>query len=248
MARGARGGLSGRTARAPRRAGAAPPAVAGERRAEVRGTEVRGAGTGDAARAGADAEAPDAETPDAGTPEDGAGATVRGLVGYQLRRAHTLFALRWQGAFPDGPHRVTPVQGGMLLTIAERPGLTQAALARLMAVEGPTLLQALDRLECNGLVRRERRADDRRSYALRLTPAGCEAVAEVRRFVPRREEEMLADLSPAERAQLLDLLGRVVRRGQGVVAAMAARPAAPPPPRPRRAAAAPDTHDLQDAP
>ena len=111
------------------------------------------------------------------------------------------------------------MQGGMLLSMENRPGLTQAALARLMDVEGPTLIQALDKLEQGGLVQRSRRAGDRRSYALHLTQAGQQAVAAVKRYVPHREAELLIGLSTTERAMLLDLLRRVVLRGREVLQA-----------------------------
>lgn len=158
-----------------------------------------------------------------GGADEGAPPPLRDLLGFQLRRAHTLFALHWQISFRDEPVRITPVQGGMLLAIDSRPGLTQAALARLMDVEGPTLLQSIDRLEALGLVQRFRRVDDRRSYALQLTPAGSRAVAAVKEFVPQREAELLTDLSEGERALLLDLLKRVVRRGHAVLGDLADR-------------------------
>lgn len=139
------------------------------------------------------------------------------VLGFQLRRAHMLFAEHWQLSFRDRQGRVTPMQGGMLISIADRPGMTQAALARLMDIEGPTLLQALDKLEAAGLVRRSRHAEDRRSFALHLTQAGEHAVSVVRHYIPYREAALLTDLSDAERAQLLDLLQRVVRRGRTVV-------------------------------
>jgi DNA-binding MarR family transcriptional regulator len=146
---------------------------------------------------------------------------VRHLVGYQLRRAHTLFALHWQLRFRGKQIRVTPMQGGMLMTIEKFPGLTQTALAKQMEVEGPTLLEALDRLQQNGLVRRVRRAEDRRAYALELTDLGREIIEDVKHFVPEREEELLADLSVEERETLISLLQRIVRRSQSVLAAAA---------------------------
>ena len=157
------------------------------------------------------------------TGDEGALPPLRDLLGFQLRRAHMLFAEHWQRSFRDQPGRVTPMQGGMLLSLGSRPGLTQAALARLMDVEGPTLMQALDKLEGSGLVQRSRRAEDRRSYALHLTGAGQRAVADVRRYVPHREAELLTDLSEEERTLLLDLLKRVVRRGQDVLDMMDAQ-------------------------
>ena len=109
------------------------------------------------------------------------------------------------------------MQGGMLMSIDHYPGITQAALARLMDVEGPTLLQALEKLEHAGLVRRRRHAADRRSFALHLTAAGQHAVSVVKHYVPYREAALLTDLSDDERALLLDLLKRVVRRGRAIV-------------------------------
>lgn len=149
--------------------------------------------------------------------DEGALSPLDDVLGFQLRRAHMLFAAHWQLSFRDRQGRVTPMQGGMLMSIESRPGITQAALARLMDVEGPTLLQALDKLEQAGLVRRSRHAEDRRSFALHLTAAGQHAVSVVKHYVPYREAALLTDLSDSERALLLDLLKRVVRRGRAVV-------------------------------
>jgi DNA-binding MarR family transcriptional regulator len=145
------------------------------------------------------------------------------LFGFQLRRAHTLFALHWQLGFRDQPIHVTPTQGGMLLVIEDRPGLTQTELARVMDVQRPTLLQALTKLEEAKLVKLTRQSSDRRSTALHLTAAGHRAVGLVKGFVPYREDDMLVDLSAAERLQLQTLLRRVVRRGQIVTTAMTER-------------------------
>jgi DNA-binding MarR family transcriptional regulator len=148
---------------------------------------------------------------------------VRGLLGFQLRRAHTLFALHWHLSFRYQKNPVTPMQGGMLLVIENQPGLMQTTLAQIMDVEGPTLVEALSKLEGKGLVSRIRRVGDRRSYALQLTAAGRRVVALVKEFVPDREAELLIDLSDEERSLLLDLLHRVVRRGQIVTAEMSAK-------------------------
>ncbi len=149
---------------------------------------------------------------------------LNGLLGFQLRRAHTLFALHWQHGFRDQPVRITPVQGGMLLVIDSRPGLSQVELARVMDVEGPTMVQAVDRLEANGLVQRIRRVEDRRAYSLQLTEAGDAALGAVKAFVPHRETELLCDLSEDEREVLLSLLKRVVRRAHVVADGMVTGP------------------------
>lgn len=171
-------------------------------------------------------EPPDPRTTGAdANPDEGTPAPLRDLLGFQLRRAHMLFALHWQLSFREQPVAITPVQGGMLLTIESNPGLSQVALARMMDVEGPTLVQAIDRLEQAGLVERFRRADDRRSYALHVTPAGRTVLQAVKSFVPHREAELLTDLSDPERALLLDMLRRVVRRSHIVTEQLAAQTA-----------------------
>jgi len=144
------------------------------------------------------------------------------LIGFQLRRAHTLFALHWQQAFREQPVRLTPVQGGILLVIESQPGLSQAALAEIMDVEGSTLVQTLDRMEEAGLILRVRRADDRRSYSLTMTEAGSNALLAVNAMVAFRETELLADLSVDERDLLLELLRRVVSQAHTVTDARAA--------------------------
>ncbi len=149
--------------------------------------------------------------------EGGTPSPLDEVLGHQLRRAHMLFAEHWQLSFRDRQGRVTPMQGGMLMSIERHPGITQAALARLMDVEGPTLLQALEKLEQAGLVQRSRHVGDRRSFALHLTAAGQHAVSVVKHYVPYREAALLTDLSDDERMLLLDLLKRVVRRGRAVV-------------------------------
>ncbi|MCK1394483.1 MarR family transcriptional regulator [Bradyrhizobium sp. 1] len=164
---------------------------------------------------------------------DEAGELIRSLLGFQLRRAHTLFALHWHLSFSDQKARVTPMQGGMLLVIESQPGLMQTTLAQIMDVEGPTLIEALTKLEEKGLVSRIRRVGDRRSYALHLTSAGRRMVARVKEFVPDREAELLVDLSDDERSLLLDLLRRLVRRAKIVTAELSS---------PKRAARAPIEH------
>lgn len=139
------------------------------------------------------------------------------FTGYLLRRAHIIFAQHWQNGFRDQGWAITPVQGGMLVMIATHPDITQAALARRLGVEAPTLQAALDKLVAQDLVRRARPAGERRSFHLQLTAPGAQALAEVRRFVAMHEAALLAPLDLAERATLRDLLARLVGHGQGLI-------------------------------
>jgi DNA-binding MarR family transcriptional regulator len=136
-----------------------------------------------------------------------------GVIGYLLRRSHNAFQAYWMANFRDSDTPITPVQGGMLVVLAANPGLTQTALARMMKVEGPTLMQSIDRLEQHGYLQRLRRIGDRRSYSLQLTPRGREVLAAINAFLPLRDQEMLADLTPEEIDQLTILLTKIVERG-----------------------------------
>lgn len=135
------------------------------------------------------------------------------VVGYLLRRAHNAFQGYWMARFRDSATPITPVQGGMLVVLGANPGLTQTALARMMNVEGPTLMQSVDRLEQQGYLVRARRPGDRRSYSLQLTPLGEEALSAINAFLPTRDDDLLADLTKQEIIQLASLLTRIIERG-----------------------------------
>lgn len=157
------------------------------------------------------------------------------ILGYLLRRAHMAFAAHWSAEFRDPRFALTPVQGGMLLTIARHDGLTQSELARMMRVELPTLVGSIKELVSTGLLKRTRPPEDRRAWSLRLTPLGREASTVVERFIAWREDVLLEDFSDAERDTLRELLARIVARGDSVLRAES--PAASAPPKKRRASA-----------
>ena len=135
------------------------------------------------------------------------------VVGYLLRRSHNAFQGYWMATFRDSTTPITPVQGGMLVVLSDNPGLSQTALARMMKVEGPTLMQSIDRLEEQGYLQRLRRIGDRRSYSLQLTERGQEVLAAINAFLPARDQDLLGDLSADEVKQLAMLLTKVIRRG-----------------------------------
>jgi DNA-binding MarR family transcriptional regulator len=134
------------------------------------------------------------------------------VVGYLLRRTHTAFQAYWMAQFHRPETPITPVQGGMLVVVSENPGLTQTELARIMNVEGPTLMQSIDRLEENGYVLRTRRPGDRRSNSLRLTPLGNRMLREIQAFLPVRDADLLCDFTPEERAEFVRMLTKALHR------------------------------------
>ncbi|NEB73727.1 MarR family transcriptional regulator [Streptomyces sp. SID14478] len=107
------------------------------------------------------------------------------------------------------------VAGFDVLTALRRAGapyrLTAGQLADSGLVSSAGVTLRIDRLEKDGLIVRERDAEDRRVVYSRLTDTGLAKVDEVFAEHLDNERRMLTDLSPAERRQLARLLGKLER-------------------------------------
>lgn len=104
---------------------------------------------------------------------------------------------------------------GMLMRLLERDGLTQVALARLQRIEAPTLCRMVDRLARDGLVERRPHPEDRRAICVHLTAAGRRVARRGRKAVADVEHSAFGALDGDERAQLAELLDRVLERLSG---------------------------------
>jgi MarR family transcriptional regulator for hemolysin len=91
-------------------------------------------------------------------------------------------------------------------------GISQKDLAALVGIDGSSLVRLLDILAGRGLVERRMDPADRRTRLVFLTEAGRAAVAGIREELSHGEAEMLADLSDAEIAAMLDGFDRIGRR------------------------------------
>lgn len=91
-------------------------------------------------------------------------------------------------------------------------GLWQKDLARLVGVEGSSLVRLLDILEAGEMI--ERRPDplDRRAKRIFLTQAGRLAVVGIRRQIEQIEDDMLCDLADDDIAVMLSAFERIETR------------------------------------
>jgi DNA-binding MarR family transcriptional regulator len=117
------------------------------------------------------------------------------VLGYLLRRSHNAFQSYWMNTFYSPLRPITSVQAGMMVVIGATPGLTQTELAKIMNVEGPTLMQSIDRLEQNGFLTREPRVGDRRSNSLKLSTAGIDMLENINDFLPDRDAALFVRLN-----------------------------------------------------
>jgi DNA-binding MarR family transcriptional regulator len=93
-------------------------------------------------------------------------------VGYLLSRSRMKLAKSLDTALAE--FDITNAQGGTVLMLASGKFETAADLARELYIDSASMTRMIDRLEKRGLIRRERREDDRRVVSLALTPDGQE--------------------------------------------------------------------------
>ena len=135
------------------------------------------------------------------------------MAGHLIRRLHQqstqIFQARTQAAGFD----LTSVQFAALDAIAEQPGIDQASLAATISFDRATIGGVIDRLESKGLVQREVSAHDRRARQLHLTREGRALLKASRPVVEALQAEILAPLSPHERAAFLKLARKALGLG-----------------------------------
>ena len=105
------------------------------------------------------------------------------------------------------------MQFAALKHLAEGAAGTAADLSRLMHHDTGAMTRLVDRLEENGLLRRERGRADRRVVFLRLSAAGRAQLPRLRAVASRVVEAHLAGFSAAEVDQLKSYLGRMIANG-----------------------------------
>jgi DNA-binding MarR family transcriptional regulator len=130
-----------------------------------------------------------------------------GLIGYQLRRAQLAVFQNFARAM--AAYDMTPGRFGVLEVIAANSGLSQSELGGVLGIDRSTVVAVIDRLEKDGLVRRTKAPNDRRSHALKLSEKGAVTLAVLEQRVAAHERDIAGALSVAERKTLLTLLARI---------------------------------------
>lgn len=148
-----------------------------------------------------------ATAPDAGTIDYGA---LQHALGYLIRLAELANVQGFSRAFADTA--VTPARFTALELIACNPGIKPTALAGAMAVERSNLVSLIRFLDARGWVVAGA-GSNRREKSLSLTASGHAALQDLRARLRAHDAELAARCTPHERAQLAQLLARVVGVG-----------------------------------
>jgi DNA-binding MarR family transcriptional regulator len=107
----------------------------------------------------------------------------------------------------------------VLTALVEQPVRTQAALAQAINADKSRIISVLDELQERELIHRQPDETDRRVHLLSLTPAGDRLRRSVEAAIRRREEQVLAVLTPAERDAFLESLKALYERRDEIMGA-----------------------------
>jgi MarR family transcriptional regulator, 2-MHQ and catechol-resistance regulon repressor len=142
-----------------------------------------------------------------GTHYDGRPAEVRALDAYiKLTRAVSSVEARLGPALATAG--LTPTQLGVLEALLHLGPLGQRVLGGKLLMSGGNITTVVDNLQARGLVRRERRDDDRRHVTVHLTPEGRRLIARVFPDHVRAIVDAFSALTPGEQ----QTLGRLAKK------------------------------------
>ena len=104
---------------------------------------------------------------------------------------------------------LTQAQYGVLVILANEPGIDQTQLAYAMGFDKVTTLRVLRGLQTRGLVQRRASAKSRKHLALDLSPEGKQLLRRAQRPTQAAYERLMAPLSATQQQQLMRLLLRL---------------------------------------
>ena len=151
---------------------------------------------------------PKADSPGADTAGDGQTFVIEDSLGYLVNRAARLMAHELADRLR--PAGVGIGQWAVLLFLWARDGTTQAELARVVAIEPPTLVRTIDRMVRDGLVTRSPDSNDGRITRIHLTDRGRALRDELVPEAVAVNESVTTRLTAAESRTLHRLLAKVV--------------------------------------
>jgi len=134
---------------------------------------------------------------------------VENAVGYVLKQAAVALRSAMDAALR--PLHLTVPQYSCLELLGQRPGLSNAELARGVFVSRQSMNLVLRGLEVRGLVTRPATAPHGRELPTELTPAGRDHLGAASAAVLAVQTTMCAGLTPARQQALLDDLAVCLR-------------------------------------
>jgi DNA-binding MarR family transcriptional regulator len=110
------------------------------------------------------------------------------------------------------PYGSSSARYSLMSYIANHDGVRSADIIKAFTLAPRTVTEAIDALEADGLVQRRAAALDRRAKVIVLTPAGARLFRKLEPICERFAERLLGALPAEERKQFGNMLGKLVRR------------------------------------
>lgn len=102
---------------------------------------------------------------------------------------------------------------GVLNLLRDEGPKSQQEIGELLNIDRTTMVEIVDELEKQGIVRRERSQRDRRTNAVTLTASGKVKQKRAAEAFDAAADEFFSPLGAAERQRLASLLRRLILRG-----------------------------------
>jgi MarR family transcriptional regulator, transcriptional regulator for hemolysin len=134
---------------------------------------------------------------------------------FRLTRATVFAGRKWRKLANDELRRIGQSQARWetLFMIAFSGGeIPQSQLARMLSIEGPTMVRMLEVLENDGLIERKTDPADGRQTRNRITRAGEAALLQIKDITNALRIDVLRDISLADIAITQRVLSRMIRR------------------------------------
>lgn len=133
------------------------------------------------------------------------------MPGHLIRRLQQIsVSIFAEGMKSEGIDLTSP-QFAALTILDENPGIDQATLAGMIALDRPTIGGVIERLAGKGLVERKTSESDRRAKSLTLTSAGKAMVKRMRPLVVETQSKILDGLSDEEKEQFTILAKKITQ-------------------------------------
>jgi len=140
-------------------------------------------------------------------PPGGEWGTLGEIVGFHIRLAHGAAYRHFMETFAH--LGLTQKQVSVLWLVAERPGIGQSELARVLQMDRATVMAIVNRLQARGFVGRESHQGDARRHALMLSAEGAAALVQARTAIADHERWLVARFTRREVRLLVELLSRI---------------------------------------
>jgi DNA-binding MarR family transcriptional regulator len=135
-------------------------------------------------------------------------------IGFVMRRAQLLIAREFNVMLQTLD--LNTGQFMILTLVAHNPGLKQTEVSAALWIKRSNMVSQLRELERRGLVRRLPACNDRRSYALHLSPSGIELLQNMTRVSREHDRRMTNILGDHRKQQLMRLLRQITETAKSV--------------------------------